>query len=265
MTFWTVLHNCNFIHFHKLAQNRCNRLINQLWFYIPRFELESLLFIYLCCSSMFFDEDGDLAHEFYEETIVTKNGRKKAKLKRIQKNLTPQVGKPVLKRNSSLQFASFISQIHWSLLCVSFQGIIKLDHPCIHVDFPVILWESWLTEATVSPLSCSFPHLQIEAGINIKKCDLLISLILLCGTGEALSTKSLHVICVWLVCSETQGRAPWGMGKKNKTLPVAKDRGLCACQCERVQTQSDTWKISKFVLLQIIFWYESLNSMSLKI
>lgn len=40
---------------------------------------------------MFFDEDGDLAHEFYEETIVTKNGRKKAKLKRIHKNLTPQV------------------------------------------------------------------------------------------------------------------------------------------------------------------------------
>lgn len=47
----------------------------------------------LCCSSMYFDEDGDLAHEFYEETIVTKNGRKKAKLKRIQKNLTPQVRK----------------------------------------------------------------------------------------------------------------------------------------------------------------------------
>lgn len=42
---------------------------------------------------MFFDEDGDLAHEFYEETIVTKNGRKKAKLKRIYKNLTPQVRK----------------------------------------------------------------------------------------------------------------------------------------------------------------------------
>lgn len=42
---------------------------------------------------MFFDEDGDLAHEFYEETIVTRNGRKKAKLKKIQKNLTPQVRK----------------------------------------------------------------------------------------------------------------------------------------------------------------------------
>lgn len=47
----------------------------------------------LYCSSLFFDEDGDLAHEFYEETIVTKNGRKKAKLKRIHKNLTPQVRK----------------------------------------------------------------------------------------------------------------------------------------------------------------------------
>ncbi|CAG06900.1 unnamed protein product, partial [Tetraodon nigroviridis] len=61
-------------------------------------------------SSMYFDEDGDLAHEFYEETVVTKNGQRKAKLKRIYKNLTPQ-------------------------------GIIKLDHPCIHVDFPVVLCE----------------------------------------------------------------------------------------------------------------------------
>lgn len=43
-------------------------------------------------SSMYYDEDGDLAHEFYEETIVTKNGRKRAKLKRIHKNLIPQVG-----------------------------------------------------------------------------------------------------------------------------------------------------------------------------
>ncbi len=42
-------------------------------------------------SSLYFDEDGDLAHEFYEETVVTKNGRKKAKLKQIHKNLIPQV------------------------------------------------------------------------------------------------------------------------------------------------------------------------------
>ncbi|XP_008317814.1 tumor suppressor candidate 2-like [Cynoglossus semilaevis] len=61
-------------------------------------------------SSLFYDEDGDLAHEFYEETVVTKNGRKKFKLRRIQKNLIPQ-------------------------------GIIKLDLPCIHVDFPIILCE----------------------------------------------------------------------------------------------------------------------------
>lgn len=39
---------------------------------------------------MFYDEDGDLAHEFYEETIVTKNGQKRAKLRRVHKNLIPQ-------------------------------------------------------------------------------------------------------------------------------------------------------------------------------
>ncbi|XP_054834635.1 tumor suppressor candidate 2-like [Eublepharis macularius] len=60
--------------------------------------------------SMYYDEDSDLAHEFYEETIVTKNGRKRAKLKRIDKNLIPQ-------------------------------GLVKLEHPRIHVDFPVIICE----------------------------------------------------------------------------------------------------------------------------
>lgn len=52
------------------------------------FQLVTLL---MFVSSLYFDEDGDLAHEFYEETLVTKNGRKKAKLKRIHKNLIPQV------------------------------------------------------------------------------------------------------------------------------------------------------------------------------
>ncbi|XP_028825497.1 tumor suppressor 2, mitochondrial calcium regulator b [Denticeps clupeoides] len=68
-------------------------------------------FVFTRRSSLYFDEDGDLAHEFYEETVVTKNGRKKAKLKRIQKNLIPQ-------------------------------GIIKLDHPCLHVDFPIVICEA---------------------------------------------------------------------------------------------------------------------------
>lgn len=67
-------------------------------------------FVFTRRSSLYYDEDGDLAHEFYEETVVTKNGRKKAKLKRIQKNLIPQ-------------------------------GIVRLDYPCIHVDFPVVLCE----------------------------------------------------------------------------------------------------------------------------
>ncbi|TSM36122.1 Tumor suppressor candidate 2 [Bagarius yarrelli] len=67
-------------------------------------------FVFTRRSSLFYDEDGDLAHEFYEETVVTKNGRKKAKLKRIHRNLIPQ-------------------------------GIVKLDPPRIHVDFPVIICE----------------------------------------------------------------------------------------------------------------------------
>uniref|UniRef100_A0A8C5K5J0 Tumor suppressor candidate 2 n=1 Tax=Jaculus jaculus TaxID=51337 RepID=A0A8C5K5J0_JACJA len=40
--------------------------------------------------SMFYDEDADLAHEFYEETIITKNRQKRAKLRRVHKNLIPQ-------------------------------------------------------------------------------------------------------------------------------------------------------------------------------
>lgn len=67
-------------------------------------------FVFTRRGSMFYDEDGDLAHEFYEETIVTKNGQKRAKLRRVHKNLIPQ-------------------------------GMVKLDPPRIHVDFPVILYE----------------------------------------------------------------------------------------------------------------------------
>ncbi|EHA98083.1 Tumor suppressor candidate 2 [Heterocephalus glaber] len=67
-------------------------------------------FVFTRRGSMFYDKDGDLAHEFYEETIITKNGQKRAKLRRVYKNLIPQ-------------------------------GIVKLDPPRIHVDFPVILYE----------------------------------------------------------------------------------------------------------------------------
>ncbi|XP_078454877.1 tumor suppressor candidate 2 isoform X2 [Lampetra planeri] len=41
-------------------------------------------------SSMYFDEDGDLAHEFYEEKLVNSNGKRRAKLLRLCQNLIPQ-------------------------------------------------------------------------------------------------------------------------------------------------------------------------------
>ncbi|XP_062401334.1 tumor suppressor 2, mitochondrial calcium regulator b [Sardina pilchardus] len=76
----------------------------------PRSFRTATPFVFTRRSSLYYDEDGDLAHEFYEEIVVTKNGRKKAKLKRIQKNLISQ-------------------------------GMVKLDHPSIHADFPVVICE----------------------------------------------------------------------------------------------------------------------------
>ncbi len=46
----------------------------------------------VCPSSMYFDEDGDLAHEFYQEArVVSKSGVVRWSMKRIFNNLTPQV------------------------------------------------------------------------------------------------------------------------------------------------------------------------------
>ncbi|KAK1346700.1 hypothetical protein QTO34_000560 [Cnephaeus nilssonii] len=67
-------------------------------------------FVFTHGGSMYYDEDGNLPHEFYEETIITKNGPKWANLRRVHKNLIPQ-------------------------------GTVKLDMPRIHVNFPVILYE----------------------------------------------------------------------------------------------------------------------------
>lgn len=64
--------------------------------------------------SMYFDEDGDLAHEFYEE-VVTGGSRPRTAMRRNKKNLTPQ-------------------------------GEVQLPHPRLHMDFPVVLFEitnSW--------------------------------------------------------------------------------------------------------------------------
>lgn len=59
--------------------------------------------------SMFFDEDGDLAHEFYVEELPAKRGSK-AKMKRVVNNLKPQ-------------------------------GEVAYTCPRLHSDFPVILYQ----------------------------------------------------------------------------------------------------------------------------
>jgi len=71
------------------VQKKKKKIVCEMWLWRCFCDIHAAALYH--CSSLYFDEDGDLAHEFYEETVVTKNGRKKAKLKRIQKNLIPQV------------------------------------------------------------------------------------------------------------------------------------------------------------------------------
>lgn len=66
-----------------------------------------VVFLY---SSMYFDEDGDLAHEFYEEVRPSKKG-KKSFMKKVTRRLLPQ-------------------------------GLVDLPHPRLHVDFPVVMCET---------------------------------------------------------------------------------------------------------------------------
>lgn len=66
-------------------------------------------FVYTRRGSMYFDEDGDVAHEFFEETNPMKRGVK-ATMRRIFNNLTPQ-------------------------------GEVKLPFPCLNVDFPIIIYQ----------------------------------------------------------------------------------------------------------------------------
>lgn len=62
-------------------------------------------FVYSRQGSMYFDEDGDLAHEFYEE--IKKGGKRR--MKKIEKNLTPQ-------------------------------GEVKYRYPRLHYDFPIVMY-----------------------------------------------------------------------------------------------------------------------------
>jgi len=65
-------------------------------------------FVFSRRGSMYFDEDGDLAHEFYEEVLPRKKGGKR-RMRKVEKNLRPQ-------------------------------GEVKYRVPCLHVDFPIILY-----------------------------------------------------------------------------------------------------------------------------
>lgn len=64
-------------------------------------------FVYKRTSSMFFDEDGDLAHEFYEEVIDKGHSR----MKRQVRNLRPQ-------------------------------GEVDLPYPKLHPDLPIVMCEA---------------------------------------------------------------------------------------------------------------------------
>ncbi|XP_050698633.1 tumor suppressor candidate 2-like [Eriocheir sinensis] len=66
-------------------------------------------FVYCRRGSMYRDEDGDVAHEFYEEVPPLRRGVK-ATMRQILTNLTPQ-------------------------------GDVRLPFPCLHTDFPIVLYQ----------------------------------------------------------------------------------------------------------------------------
>ncbi|TRY70002.1 hypothetical protein TCAL_07333 [Tigriopus californicus] len=75
---------------------------------IPKFRGGTPL-VYTRRGSMYFDEDGDLAHEFYEE-IPSRRGIPARMRKITKKHLRPQ-------------------------------GEVKYSNPRLHVDFPIILYQ----------------------------------------------------------------------------------------------------------------------------
>ncbi|CAH3126072.1 unnamed protein product [Pocillopora meandrina] len=75
------------------------------------FHCQSNRVFFLSHSSMYFDEDGDLAHEFYEEVKPNKKG-KKYSMKKVTRRLLPQ-------------------------------GLVDLPYPRLNVDFPVVMCEAY--------------------------------------------------------------------------------------------------------------------------
>lgn len=193
------------------------------------------IFFSLCCSSLFFDEDGDLAHEFYEETIVTKNGHKKAKLKRVLRNLTPQVRKRWHQTRYSVTTVLLLIKIlKKSFWCVA--GNYKAGpsvHPC---RFPSChLWSlttcpgSSHTSRRVNSvpwLSFSWkPELPFEISTTIFKCDVLMWTCLMLS------------LCMWC------------LGLWTDTVQVTSGRGKERCQSVDLSSLADCG------LRACVFWY----------
>ncbi|XP_063438896.1 tumor suppressor candidate 2-like [Mytilus edulis] len=92
--------------------NKVTRSVSSLFSHSEETQESSLAtqratpFVYKRTSSMFFDEEGDLAHEFYEEVFDAGHSR----MKRQYKNLRPQ-------------------------------GEVELPYPKLHPDLPIVMCE----------------------------------------------------------------------------------------------------------------------------
>lgn len=73
---------------------------------------------------MYFDEDGDLAHEFYEEVEVPAPA---ASSKQQQRRTPGGGGRRHMRKVNSKRLTP--------------QGEVAYPHPRLHVDFPIILYQ----------------------------------------------------------------------------------------------------------------------------
>ena len=98
---------------------------------------------------MYFDEDGDLAHEFYEEVlpryeISTSFDVVSLRVVTTLKNQEKGWQEKNAKNREESQVRSFVLCLY-SILGVCHddsrpQGDVKYNVPCLHVDFPIILY-----------------------------------------------------------------------------------------------------------------------------
>ena len=118
--------------------------------------------LHLHARSMYFDEDGDLAHEFYqEERVVNSAGVVRWAMRRVFDNLTPQVTGAhthQLSRVSSVSHQLLLKCISFLLFPVAMhephsapppppctyiiQGQVDYVYPRLHTNLPVVLIET---------------------------------------------------------------------------------------------------------------------------